>query len=109
MTQSGYEKMILAVLVLLALINLVFFFVTLYSGPIVGFIVPTAIVFHWWRKRDSMLIAVMSIIWILFHVYELIAMGDGSHPFFFYLNLLLPILLLFCGLKEKKRRSIRTQ
>jgi hypothetical protein len=107
MMQSVNEKIALAVLVLLALSNLVFFVVSSYSGPIVGIIVATATAFHWWRKRNSMLIVVVAIIWIFLHIYELVAMGAGSQPVLFYLNLLLPTLLLFCGLKEKRLKSIR--
>jgi hypothetical protein len=42
MIQSVNEKVILVVLVVLALSNLVFFVVSSYSGPIVGFIVAAA-------------------------------------------------------------------
>ncbi len=103
--QGVNEKIVLVVLVLLALINLVFFVVSSYSGPIVGFIVATATAFHWWRKKDSMLIVVVAIIWIFLHIYELVTMGVGSQPVLFYLNVLLPILLLFFGLKEKRVKS----
>lgn len=105
--QSVNEKIALAVLVLLALSNLVFFVVSSYSGPVVGFIVAAATAFHWWRKRDRMLIVVIAIVWIFLHIYELVAIGAGSQPVLFYLNLLLPTLLLICGLKEKRHKSIR--
>ena len=103
------EKITLAVLMLLALSNLVFFIVSSHLGPIVGFIVATAAAIHWWRKRDNMLIIVIAIIWIFFHIYELVVMGASSLPVLFYLNLLLPILLLYFGLREKRQERSRSR
>ena len=103
------EKITLAVLMLLALSNLIFFIVSSHSGPIVGFIVATAAAIHWWRKRDSMLIIVIAIIWIFFHIYELVVMEASSQPVLFHLNLLLPILLLYFGLREKRQESSRSR
>lgn len=102
--RSIYEKIALAVLMLLALSNLIFLILTLQSGPIIGFIAATAVAIHWWKRRDSMILIIMAIIWILFHIYELVMMGTSSLPVLFYLNLLLPFLLLYCGLKEKKHK-----
>ena len=106
--RSINEKIVLVVLLLLALINLIFLIVSSHSGPIVGCIVAAAVAIHWWRKRDSMLIIIIAIIWIFIHIYELVVMGAGSQPLLFYLNLCLPVLLLYCGLKEK-RKSIRSR
>ena len=105
----GSEKIVLAVLILLALSNLIFFIVSSYSGPIVGFIVAAATSIHWWIKRDRILIIVIAIIWIFFHVYELVVMGASSQPVLFYLNLLLPILLLYFGLRVKRIKSISSR
>jgi hypothetical protein len=107
--RSINEKITLSVLLLLALINLIFFIVSSHSGPIVGFIAVTAVTIHWWRKRDRMIIIIIAIIWIFFHVYELILMGASSLPLLFYLNLLLPFLLLYCGLKEKGIKNNRSR
>lgn len=103
------EKIVLVVLLLLALINLIFLIVSTHSGPIVGFFVAAVVAIHWWRKRDSMLIIIIAIIWIFIHIYELVVMGAGSQPVLFYLNLLLPTLLLYCGLKEKRKESSRSR
>jgi hypothetical protein len=105
--RSLNEKIVLVVLLLLALINLIFLIVSPYSGPIVGFIVAVAVAIHWWRKRDSLLIIIIAIMWILIHIYELVVKGPGSQPLLFYLNLFLPFLLFYCSLKEKRRKSIR--
>jgi Flp pilus assembly protein protease CpaA len=75
----------------------------------VGFIVAAAVAIHWWRKRDSLLIIIIAIIWIFIHIYELVVMGAGSHPLLFYLNLFLPFLLLYCGLKQKRTKSLRSR
>jgi len=107
--RSINEKIALAVLMLLALINLIFLIVSSHSGPIVGFIVATAVTIHWWRKRDSMLIMAVAIIWILIHIYELVMIGASSLPVIFYLNLFLPTLLFYCGLKEKRQKSDRSR
>jgi len=107
--RSINEKIALVVLLLLALINLIFLIVSKHSGPIAGFIVATAVAVHWWRKRDSLLIIIIAIIWIFIHIYELVVMGAGSQPVLFYLNLFLPILLLYCGLKEKRIKSVRSR
>lgn len=103
------EKIVLAVLILLALSNLIFFIVSSYSGPIVGFVVAAAASIHWWRKRDSIFIIVIAIIWIFFHVYELVVRGASSQPVLFYLNLLLPVFLLYFGLRMKRIKSIRSR
>ena len=97
--QSVNEKIILFVLVLLALNNLIFSIISSYSGPIIGFITAIVIAIRWWQKRDSRLIMIMAIVWILIHIYELIMLGISSHPIIISLNLLLPILLFYCGLK----------
>jgi O-antigen/teichoic acid export membrane protein len=107
--RSINERIVLAVLLLLALINLIFLIISTHSGPIVGFIVATAVAIHWWRKRDSVLIIIIAIVWIFIHIYELVVMGAGSQPGLFYLNLVLPILLLYCGLKEKRIKNIRSR
>jgi len=97
--QNVNEKIILFVLVLLALSNLVFFIISSYSGPIIGFITAIVIAIHWWKRRDSRLIMIMAIVWILIHIYELIMLGISSYPIIISLNLLLPILLFYCSLK----------
>ena len=97
--QSVNEKIILFVLVLLALSNLIFFIISSYSGPIIGFITGIVMAIHWWQKRDSRLIMIMAIVWILIHIYELIKLGISSYPIIISLNLLLPILLFYCSLK----------
>ena len=97
--QGVNEKIILFVLVLLALNNLIFSIISSYSGPIIGFITAVVIAIRWWQKRDSRLIMIMAIVWILIHIYELIMLGISSYPIIISLNLLLPILLFYCGLK----------
>jgi hypothetical protein len=93
------EKIILTLLVLLALTNLIFFIVSPYSGPIVGFVFAVFASVHWLRKRNAGFAIAIAIIWLAIHIYELMALGASSYPILFYLNLLLPIPLLYCGLK----------
>ncbi|MEW6374528.1 MAG: hypothetical protein AB1502_01885 [Thermodesulfobacteriota bacterium] len=69
----------------------------------------TATAFLWWRKKDRMLVVAVAIVWIFLHIYELVAMGAGSQPVLFYLNLLLPTLLLCCALKTYLLRKKRAQ
>ena len=95
MMRSLHEKIIPVILVLLAINNLIFFIVSSYSGPIIGFVIGIGIAIHWWIKRYSPVIIGTAIVWIVFHIYEYITLGPGSNPVFFYLNLLLPIPLLF--------------
>jgi len=97
--QNVNEKIILFILVLLALSNLLFFIISSYSGPIIGFITAIVIAIHWWKRRDSRLIMIMAIVWILIHIYELIMLGISSYPVIISLNLLIPILLFYCSLK----------
>ena len=106
--RNANEKIVLLVLLLLALSNLMFLIFSPYSGPLVGFIVATAVAIHWWRKRDALLIIIIAIIWILFHIYELFMMGVSSRPVLFWLNVLLPVLLLYLGIREKRQESIRS-
>jgi len=109
--QSVNEKIILFALVLLALSNLMFFIISTYSGPIIGFITAIVMAIHWWQKRDSRLIMIMAIVWILIHIYELIELGISSYPVIISLNLLLPILLFYCSLKvylQRKREEKRS-
>jgi len=97
--QGVNEKIILFVLALLALNNSIFFIISLYSGPIIGFITAIVMAIHWWQKKDSRLIMIMAIVWVLIHIYELIKLGISSYPINISLNLLLPILLFYCSLK----------
>lgn len=97
--QNVNEKIILSILVLLALINLLFFIISSYFGPIIGFITAIVMAIHWWQKRDSRLIMIMTIVWILIHIYELNKLGISSYPIIISLNLLLPILMFYCSLK----------
>ena len=97
--RSINEKIVLSILILLALSNLIFFLVSSYSGPIVGLAITTGAGIHWWIKRNSNFIITIAIIWILLHIYELITLGTSSYPVLFYLNLLLPIPLIYFGLK----------
>jgi len=103
--QSVNEKIILFVLVLLAINNLIFSIISSYSGPIIGFITAIVMAIHWWRKRDSRLIMIMAIVWILIHIYELIELGISSYPIIIFLNLLLPTLLFYCSLQMKKEEK----
>ena len=97
--QTLNEKIVFALLILLALSNLVFFIISSYSGPIIGVVIAGAAAIHWWKKRDRMLIIVISVIWVSIHIYELVTMGVSSHPFLFYMNLFLPFFLLWFGLR----------
>lgn len=110
------QKIILSVLVLLALSNLIFFIISSYSGPIIGFIIATIIAIHWWQKRNSRSIMVIAIAWISIHIYELTKFGISPYRVIIFLNLLLPIPLFYCGLriylllkKEKKKLSATLQ
>ena len=94
------EIIILAVLLLLALINLIFFIVSQYSGPIIGFLFAIIASIQWWRKTDSIFIIVIGFIWIFLHIFELIIYIECSYPIFLYLNVLFPIPLLYCGINE---------
>jgi hypothetical protein len=105
--QSTNEKTALAVLILLALSNLIFFLLSSHSGPLVGFIVAAVVALHWWRKKDSLFLIVMSLIWIFIHLYELVVTGVSSLPVLFYMNVLLPSLLLYCGFRQKRQEGKR--
>ena len=94
------EIIILIILIILALSNLLFFIVSPYSGPIVGFVMAIAFAIHWWVKRNSTVIIAIAIIWIFLHIYELLTFGTASFSVFIYLNLLLPIPLLYFSLKR---------
>ena len=94
------EIIIIAVLLLLAIINLVFFLVSMYFGPIIGILFPIIVLIKWGRKKDSVFIIGIAFIWILLHIYELIVYVECTYPIFLYLNILLPIPLLYCGIKE---------
>lgn len=104
--RNANEKIVLIVLLLLALSNLIFLIFSPYSGPIVGFIVAAAAAIHWWRKKDALFVIIISIVWIFFHIYELFVMGISSRTVLFSLNVLLPVILLYLGIKEKRHKSI---
>ena len=91
--QSVNEKIILSVLVLLILNNSIFFIISLYFDPIIGFIIAIVMMVHWSQKKDSKLIMIVAIVWILIHIYELTKLGIRSYPINISLNLLLSI---FC-------------
>ncbi len=93
------EKIIFAMLLLLAIVNLIFFMVSQYSGPVIGFVFAIIPLIQWCRKKDNIFVIIIASIWILLHIYELIVYVECSYPVFLYLNLLLPIPLLCCGIK----------
>ena len=97
--KSVNEKIILFVLVLLALNNSIFFIISLYSGTIIGCITAIIMAIHWWKKRDSRLMMIMAVTWILIHIFELIKLEISFYPVNIFLNLLLPILLFYFSLK----------
>jgi hypothetical protein len=99
------EIIILIILIILALCNLLFFIVSPYSGPIVGFIMAIAFAIHWWVKRNSTVIIAVAIIWFIVHIYELLTFGRTSFSVLIYLNLLLPIPLLYFSLKRYQLRK----
>ncbi|MHA1671124.1 MAG: hypothetical protein ACTSV5_11200 [Promethearchaeota archaeon] len=94
------EKIITTTLILLAIINFIFIIVSPYFGPIIGFVLALIVLVQRKRKKDNAFIIVIASIWILFHIYELITCMDCTYPIFLYLNLILPIPLLYCGIKE---------
>jgi hypothetical protein len=94
-----HEKIVFAVLVLLALNNLIFFIIGSYSGSVWGFFFAVVITVHWWRRRDGRVVMVLAVIWIVIHIYELTVLGAGPYPVLFYLNLVLPIALFCFSLK----------
>ncbi|MHA1488095.1 MAG: hypothetical protein ACTSRI_00150 [Promethearchaeota archaeon] len=91
---------ILTILLLLAIINVIFFLVSQYSGSIIGFFFAIIISIQWWRKKNSIFIIIIAFMWILLHIFELIIYIECSYPVFLYMNLLLPIPLLCCGIIE---------
>ncbi len=99
------EIIILIILIVLASSNLLFFIVSPYSGPIVGFVMAIAFAIHWWVKRNSTVIIAVAIMWIFLHIYELLTFGTTSFSVFIYLNLLLPIPLLYFSLKRHQLRK----
>jgi hypothetical protein len=99
------EIIILIILIVLASSNLLFFIVSPFSGPIVGFVMAIAFAIHWWIKRNSTVIIAVAIIWLIVHIYELLTFGTASFSVFIYLNLLLPIPLLFLSLKRYQLRK----
>lgn len=100
-----HEKIVFAVLVLLALNNLIFFIISSYSGSVWGFFFAVVITVHWWRRRDGRVVMVLAVIWILIHICELIVLGAGPYPVLFYLNLGLPIPLFYFSLKSHIRNK----
>jgi len=98
--RSLNEIIILTFLLLLALLNLIFFMVSQYSGPIIGFLFAIIASIQYWRKKDSIFILVIAFIWVFLHIFELIIYIECSYPIFLYLNVLFPIPLLYCGINE---------
>lgn len=96
--QNTNEKVILYVLVLLTLNNLMFLILSSRSGSVVRFAVAAGAGVHWWIRRHPGFMILLALVWIFLHTYQLIRVGAGSYPVFFYLNLLLPIPLLCCSL-----------
>ena len=92
-------KIIVIVLTLLALINVIFLVIARYSGPLFGFAFAIFATVHWLRTKSTGFIIVVAVIWLGIHIYELIVLGASSYPLLFYLNLLLPLPLLYCGVR----------
>ncbi len=93
------RKIILITLVLLSLVNLIFFILSSYSGPVIGMIMASGAAIHWWKKKEPLFILIIGSIWLLLHIFEILVLGGSSYPVLLYLNMSLSIPLLYCGIK----------
>jgi hypothetical protein len=101
------RRIILITLVLLSLMNLIFFILSSYSGPVIGMIMAAGAAIHWWRKKDALFILIIGSIWLFLHIFEIVVLGESTYPVLLYLNVVLSIPLLYCGVKiyfSKKKR-----
>ena len=101
-----YEKIILGLLILMAIINGIFAIAGSYSGPIWGAVFAVFASIHWWKKRNSTFILIIAFVWIVFHIYELIVSGPGPYPVFFYMNLVIPVPLSTIQILDMPQFSI---
>jgi len=92
------ENLVFVILISLAIINATYFILSLFSGPLIGLIAAIFFTIHWWKRRDFKFILIIAIVWILIHIVELILIREIPYPILFYLNIVLPILLIFCSL-----------
>jgi hypothetical protein len=101
------RRIILSILMLLSLMNLIFFVLSSYSGPVIGMIMAAGAAIHWWRKKDALFILIIGSMWLFIHFFEIVVLGKSSYPILLYLNVVFSIPLLYCGVKiyfSKKKR-----
>ena len=87
------------ILIILIVINALWVVSTRQSGPLIAFLFYSFIIYLFWRKRDFRSGAIAGVVGFGIHVYELLFPGisglEGIYLVFFYLNIFLPIPLIF--------------
>lgn len=99
------HKIILLFLVILVATNIFFFMQIHLSGPLFGIIVYSyVIIILFVNIRRGLRVALMaSVLGFGIHLYELIRMGGGPFAILFYLNLILPAIIIVFSLISLKR------
>ena len=90
------------ILIVLVVINALWVVSTRQSGPLIALLFYSVIIFLFWRKRDFRSGAISGVVGFGIHVYELFFPGisglEGIYLVFFYLNIILPLPLIYFSL-----------
>ena len=105
--KSSLQLITIFILISLIVINTLWVLLSDFSGPIIGILFYIIITFLLWKKEDYTAAIFAGILGFCIHLYELIFFGfvksEDVFSIFLYLNLLLPLLLLYFGYKAKKK------
>ena len=101
---------VLIILILLAGINAIGGILYGYSGPFIAFIFYLIIAFLCWKKSHFQAAIIAGLFGFAVHLYEIffsdINDANGINRGFLYVNLLLPILLIYFGYKANKVKDV---
>lgn len=107
---SIHQKITVFILIVLSVINALWVLLSDFSGPLIGFIFYSVIALLCWRKKDYQAAVFAGIFGFAVHLYELIFFKtvntEDFLTIFLYLNLLLPLPLLYFGCRAKKMLKI---
>jgi hypothetical protein len=100
------KKVALLIILTLVIINAVWVTICKSLGPVIALIPYAFITFLFWRKNDFIAGIIIGIVGFIIHFYELIFQGikelRGFEIAFFFINLVLPIPLIYFSCKAYK-------
>jgi len=100
----SYKNLIVGLLFVLIIINIIWVFLSTHKGPFFAIIFYSFILYLCGRRNDFFSVVIIGIFGFGIHVLEFVLQGIGNlqtyELWFFFLNLILPIPLIYFGFKH---------